>query len=100
MSLFLATATRDGVVLAADKRTWDPLRGVRDDQEKVVRLGTHTALATTGLPRFETALHVPPEPPAFALLYDAAEVIREYYGGADPLFPESQQGLAERLRSA
>jgi hypothetical protein len=99
MTLFMATPTRDGIVLAADQRTWDPLRGVRDDQEKVVRLGTHTAFATTGLPCYERFFFQPPAPPVFIPLYDAAEVIREFYGAADPLFPESTQGLADRLMS-
>src|SRR5437763_1875234 len=63
MTLFMATPTRDGVVLAADKRTWDPLRGVRDDQEKVVLLGTHSAFATTGLPCYERFFLQPPAPP-------------------------------------
>jgi hypothetical protein len=99
MTLVLATPTRDGLVLAADKRSADPVRGVRDTLTKVVAVGPHTALALTGRATFESYRACPPGPPVFTTLYDAEAEIRDFYRTVEPSFPGTTQGLADRLRS-
>ena len=99
MTLVLVTPTRDGLVLAADKRSCDPVRGVRDTLTKIVPVGPRTAVALTGRPTFESYTACPSGPQAFTTLYDAEVEVREFYRGVEPSFPETAAALEDRLRS-
>jgi hypothetical protein len=94
MTLVVATPTRDGIVLAADKRSCDPVRGLRDTLTKVAAVGTHTAVALTGRPTFESY-----RDPVFTTLYDAEAEIRQFYQSVEPAFPETTTGLTDHLCS-
>src|SRR4051812_3272906 len=98
MTLVVATPTRDGIVLAADKRSCDPVRGVRDTLTKVVAIAPHTAVALTGRPTVESYCDGPADP-AFVTLYDAETAICDFYRTVEPSFPETTKGLAEKLCS-
>jgi hypothetical protein len=98
MTLVVATPTQDGIVLAADKRSCDPLRGVRDTLTKVVAVGPRTAVALTGRPIVESCRDGPAGP-AFATLYDAEAEIRDFYLAVEPLFPETTTDLTDKLCS-
>src|SRR4051794_18712136 len=98
MTLVVATPTRDGIVLAADKRSCDPVRGVRDTLTKVVAVGPRTAVALTGRPTVES-YYDGSAGPAFATLYDAEAAIRDFYLTVEPSFPETTRGLTDKLCS-
>jgi len=55
-SLVVAVPCRDGLLIMADKRTKDAVRGIRDDATKIVAINSHALVASTGIPAFASAV--------------------------------------------
>jgi hypothetical protein len=51
-TLVVVVRNRDGFVIAADKRTYDTIRGDRDATQKIFPVGKYTALWAVGVPAF------------------------------------------------
>lgn len=51
-TLVVALATKQGLLVCADRRTYDPVRGDLDDTEKITQIGNRAAFASTGIPTF------------------------------------------------
>lgn len=97
-TLIIAIPTRDGLVIVADKRTSDPIRGDLDNAEKIVNIGKFTAISTTGISNFLDRR-------TFQELFSAEQVITEYAQN-NPFPPSSDaewrhiaDALAAKFRS-
>jgi hypothetical protein len=89
-TLVVSIASREGLVVVADKRTNDPIRGDLDSAIKISPLGRFSALSVTGTPDFL-------DPFTFKPNWSLDSIIREYYGNADPEIPESFPELARKI---
>jgi hypothetical protein len=71
-TLVIAVLTADGLVIVADKRTNDRVRGDLDTQIKIEKIDRIGAFSTTGLPRFLN-------PITFAELFSAERSVADYF---------------------
>jgi hypothetical protein len=79
-TLVVALATKDGLVVCADKRTYDWMRGDLDNEVKIRNLGTATLISSTGLVKFYDILtNRVNGQQSLRLGFDANAVATEYF---------------------
>ncbi len=77
-TLIVQVPTRDGIVLCADRRTWNFVQGASDNEDKLFELSARSAFATSGI----RAVHSPRD---LSKLYDVAESVRKFFVATDAL---------------
>ncbi|MBI4258865.1 MAG: hypothetical protein HY619_07905 [Thaumarchaeota archaeon] len=101
-TLVVALATEDGLVVCADKRTYDYMRGDLDNAVKIRKLGPAALLSSTGSPTFyDIVTNRLSGQQSLRLAFDADAVAAEYFvthefNNSEPFW----KGLAGRLVSA
>lgn len=101
-TLVVALATKDGLVVCADKRTYDWMRGDLDNEVKIRNLGIATLISSTGFVKFYDVLtNRVNGQQSLRLGFDANAVATEYFETHE--FDNSEvfwKGLTENLSSA
>jgi hypothetical protein len=71
-TLVVTAPYRNGIIICADKRTYDRVRGDRDTETKVIQIGKFAAFSSTGTPGFVGF-------PSFNVLWNADTATAEFY---------------------
>ena len=72
--------TKEGLLICADKRTYDPLRGALDTEVKIVELTPTAVFAWTGIPVFyEILSDRTPDQPSLRVAFSAVDVVKGYF---------------------
>jgi hypothetical protein len=74
-TLVVAVATNRGLVVCADKRTYDRVRGDLDSKRKIIQVPPSTIVTATGNPTFYDILR----DGSLRLAFSAEEVTRQYF---------------------
>jgi 20S proteasome alpha/beta subunit len=90
MSLVVAIETGAGLVMAADKRQYDLIRGDQDSVDKLHPIDNLTAFSATGYVGFA-------DPVTFAPIFDVKQSIRDFYRNRGVEIPASFDGLCQEL---
>lgn len=91
-TLIVTAPYKTGVVICADKRGYDSVRGDQDDSVRLFQLAKSSAYVTTGVSKFLGF-------PSFQELWNAATMISAYYHGTD-FTHESLQGVFNSVDSS
>lgn len=79
-TLIVGLATKEGLLICADKRTYDPLRGALDTEVKIVELTPTAVFAWTGIPVFyEILSDRTPDQPSLRVAFSAVDVVKGYF---------------------
>src|SRR6185369_10641042 len=79
-TLVIATATKEGLVICADKRSYDELRGDIDTIDKISKLSPKVTSSSTGNVRFyEVHSSLLTNEKSLKLVYDADDIVKDYF---------------------
>lgn len=76
-TIVVAVATKEGLLIAADRRTSDPVYGILDNKTKIIRLLRTAAFSSTGTSRFHFRDKASGEDQGNA--FDADEIVANYF---------------------
>ena len=97
-TIVVAVATKEGLLIAADRRTSDPLNGVLDNKTKIIRLLRTAAFSSTGTSRFHFRDIASGEDRGKA--FDADEIVANYFYNINfENTDEFWKGLTRTLRN-
>jgi hypothetical protein len=89
-TLIIATPTKEGLFIAADKRSYDKINGDTDTTVKIIQIGRFTAFTVTGNPTFLSV-------PNFKVLFSARNVVESLGVGDGNIDSESLRPFGDKL---